>query len=58
MSYLSYEKNTLADTLRVEPTIHFMEKNVIFFENVLWPFYGQSSLRLYEVLWKIFHYSY
>ena len=32
--YLSYEKNTFADNLRVEPTIIFME-NIVFFETFL-----------------------
>ena len=32
--HLSYEKNTFADNLRVEPTI-FYEKNIIFFETFI-----------------------
>ena len=47
--YLSNEKKTFADNLRVEPTIFFM-KNFVLAETILWPFLGNLSLRLSEVL--------
>ena len=41
---LSHEKNTFAVNLRVEPTMLFIEKNIVFFETFLWPF-----------IWAIIH---
>ena len=42
--YLSNEKTAFVDKSRVEPTIFFIEKNIIFFETFLWSF-----------LWAILH---
>ena len=43
--YLSYEKNTFADNLRVEPTIIFMEKISFSLKLFSGHFYGQSFIK-------------
>ena len=49
--YLSNEKTVFVDKSRVEPTIFFHRKNIIFFETFLWSFFvGNPLLRLSEVL--------
>ena len=42
--YLSSEKTAFVDKSRVEPTIFYIEKNIIFFETFFWSF-----------LWAILH---
>ena len=44
--YLSNEKNTFADNSRIEPTIFFMEKTIVFFETFFsGHFYGQYFIK-------------
>ena len=43
--YLSYEKNTVVDNLRVEPTIIFMENLSFSLKLFSGHFYGQSFIK-------------
>ena len=43
------------DKSRVEPTIFFIEKNIIFFETFLWSFYGQSFIKTVRGPYVYFH---